>query len=94
MVEKNQQGDTINLTIHHEPRTATIGCNALTGDTPLGFVELKLTAKNDTAYNAMVSADSIGIERSANVGHQVRVRYDSGDRELDEITDTVRILKK
>jgi hypothetical protein len=82
MVEKNPQRDIINLIIHDESRTGTIGFNALTGDTQLGFVELKLTAKNDTAYNAMVSAASIGLERSANVDHQVHVRYDSSDRDL------------
>jgi hypothetical protein len=36
MIEKNQQGYIINLTIHDEPRTATIGFKALTVDTPLG----------------------------------------------------------
>ena len=85
MVEKNQQGDIINLTIHDEPKTATIDFNALTGDTPLGFVDLKLTAKNDNVYKVMVSAAGIGLDRSANVGHQIYVRYDGGNRELDEI---------
>lgn len=85
MVEINQR-DIVNLIIQDESRGATIGFDALTGDTPLGFIELKLTAKNDTSYNPMFSAASIGLERSANVGHQVHIRYDSGDRELDEIT--------
>ena len=64
----------INCSIHDEPKTATIDFNALTGDTPLGFVELKLTAKNNTVYKAMVSAAGIGLETSANVGHQIHVR--------------------
>ena len=34
----------------------------------------------------MVSAAGIGLDRSANVGHQIHVRYDGGNRELDEIT--------
>ena len=34
----------------------------------------------------MVSAAGIGLERNDKVGHQVHVRNDSVNRELDEIT--------
>jgi hypothetical protein len=56
---------------------------------------LKLTAKNDTVYNVIVSAAGIGLERNAKVGHQIYIRNNSGNRELDdEINYTVRTLKK
>lgn len=42
----------------------------------------------------MVSAAGIGLERNAKVSHQIYIRNNSGNRELDEINYTVRTLKK
>jgi hypothetical protein len=87
MVEKIQTGDIISLTVHDEPKRSTIQFFPRAGSPQLFVVtELKLTDKNETAYDAMVEAASLGISKGVGLPNNVQVRYDSGDSELDEIT--------
>jgi hypothetical protein len=86
MAQKIQQGDIISLTVEDSPKKARIGFNALSGTPPLGFAELKLADDNETAFNAMVSAASVGVHLSTSIGHQVHVTYDDADNEVDEIS--------
>lgn len=87
MVQKIQHGNVINMTVHDEPKTATIQFFPRNGDAPLFVLtELKLTNDNESAYDAMVESASLGIQRNSLGGDQVSVRYDSGNAELDEIT--------
>jgi hypothetical protein len=86
MTQQIQQGDIISLTVEDSPKKARIGFNALSGTDGLGFRELKLADDNETTFNAMVSAASVGVHLSTAFGHQVHVIYDDQDMEVDEIS--------
>jgi hypothetical protein len=77
-----QNGDIFSLTVHDEAKRATIVFVPQFAPP----IELKLTDDNESAYDGMVEAAALGVARKLVGGNQVTVRYDSGDKELDEIT--------
>ena len=82
MSQINQTGEIFSLTVHDAPKKASILFLPNTG----GSVELKLTDDSDSSYDAMVSAATLAIARGLGGVQNASVKYDSGDKELDEIT--------
>jgi hypothetical protein len=82
MTDIIQNGDIFSLTVHDEAKRATI----VFVPQFAAPIELKVTDDNESAYDGMVEAAALGVARKQIGGNQVTVRYDSGDKELDEIT--------
>jgi len=82
MTDIIQNGDIFSLIVHDEAKRATI----VFVPQFAAPIELKVTDDNESAYDRMVEAAALGVARKQIGGNQVTVRYDSGDKELDEIT--------
>jgi len=85
MTDVTAIGEVLSLTVQDEEKKATIEFDP---DTTDPIVTLKLTNKNDTAFNAMVTLCTLAIQfgsTSPPFNHVHSVRYDSGSKEIKEI---------
>ena len=85
MPDVNAIGEVLSLTVQDEDKKATVEFDP---DTTDPIVTLKLTNKNDSAFNAMVSLCTLAIQfggTSPAFNHIHSVPYDSGSKEIKEI---------